>query len=132
VRRHPILGRLPFLLLAVVGVWLWRGPDSPRERAVFLRLEGPAAVAVRSLEVQATTADGEVLQRTQRFFAGPPPPEVQVELRLPEGRHPLLVFLADGAGRALPLLREELEVTEAESYAVRLKVAGPATPAPGR
>ncbi|MCI0573627.1 MAG: hypothetical protein L0Y66_23050 [Myxococcaceae bacterium] len=130
LRRHPILGRLPFLLVLIAGLWLWRSGSAPHERELFVSLSGPGAAQVRSMEAQFTTPGGEVTQRTQRFFQGAPPPEVKLSVRLPEGQHPVLVFLEDAEGQPYPVQRLSLEVTEAGAASLRVHV--PARLPPGR
>ena len=117
LREHPLVRRLPLLVLAAVGIWWWRDSDAGR-RELVLQLEGPGWGAVRTLDVQVVDAQGRVLKREERFFGAAPPPELTLEAHLPEGSYRLLVFAGtDGAPPRPPLV---VPLTlGAEQYTVR-------------
>jgi hypothetical protein len=111
-RRHPLLRRLPLLVLVVVGFALWDRSKVP-ERELVWKLEGPGWAQVRSLELQLLGEGDAVLKREERFFSGAPPAQLVVPLALREGRYRVRFFLRTPEG-ALPPRVEPLTVGEAE------------------
>lgn len=126
-----MLSRLPFFLLAALALWLFRGGGTPRERAIYLRLEGPGARQVRSLSASVFAEDErgayEALYRSDRLYQEAPPVEVILAPRLPEGRFTLALLLKDAAGRELFRERLPLVVTDKDAYLLPVRVP----PAPG-
>jgi hypothetical protein len=109
-RRHPLLKRLPLLLLVVAGFALWDWSKVP-ERELVWNLEGPGWSRVRSLELQLLGEGDEVLKREERFFPGAPPTQVVVPLALREGTYRVRFFLRTPEG-LLPPRVESLTVGE--------------------
>jgi hypothetical protein len=109
-RSHPLLRRLPVLLLVVGGFALWDWTKVP-ERELVWRLEGPGWAGVRSLELQVVGEGEEVLKREERFFQGPVPSELVVPLALREGTYRVRVFVHTAQG-PLPPRVESLTVRE--------------------
>ncbi len=111
-RRHPLLKRLPLLVLVVGGFALWDATKVP-ERELAWRLEGPGWAQVRGLELQLLGQGDEVLKREERFFSGPPPSVVVTPLALREGRYRVRVFARTAEG-PLPTRVESLTVGGSE------------------
>ncbi|MBF5040904.1 hypothetical protein FGE12_00770 [Aggregicoccus sp. 17bor-14] len=102
-RRHPLLRRLPVLVLVVVGFALWDWTKVP-ERELVWNLDGPGWAGVRGLEVQVLDAQDALLKREERFFSGPPPSQLVVPLQLREGHYRARFFLRTDAGTLPPRL----------------------------
>ena len=111
-RRHPLLKRLPLLVLVVGGFALWDATKVP-ERELVWRLEGPGWAQVRGLELQLLGQGEEVLKREERFFSGPPPAELMTKLALREGRYRVRVFVRTAQESLSPRV-ESLTVGESE------------------
>ncbi|WP_371876594.1 hypothetical protein, partial [Pyxidicoccus fallax] len=116
-RSHPLAKRLPVLLLAALGFWLWRTTGTP-ERELRLQFEGPGWSAVRAMDLQVLDEEGKVLKREERFFASGPPPEVTVEVDLPEGTWRTWLFVKLEGREERVRLDESLQVGE-DRYIVR-------------
>lgn len=108
-REHPLVKRLPLLVLVAVGLWLWQALSTP-ERELVLRLEGPGWQRVRAVEVQLLAEGGELLRREERFFSGPPPGELVVQAKLREGTYQVWVFAREPGQGSRPPLREPLQL----------------------
>lgn len=130
IRTHPILGRLPILLVIAVGYWLWADPSAPSKRELVFQLAGPAAEDVRTLEIQLVDGRGITLERAQRFYEAAPPSEIRLESRLPQDRFELHLYARDGEGTPLSIQRRSLEISDKESYLLRLTVRRPLPDAP--
>jgi hypothetical protein len=113
------------LVVVAIGIWLWNAPGAPKERELVFRLQGPDRALVRTFEVQLHDQQGEVLERSERFFASAPPGEVRMTTRLPPERLELWLFARDARGRELPIPRRELEITEREAYLVPVSIHAP-------
>lgn len=101
-RQHPLLRRLPFLLLVALGLWLWKGAEVP-ERELVWRLEGPGWSDIRTVELQLKNADGEVVKRVVHAFPGSPPSAItDKEVRLPSGTYEVWVFVRGESGPSRP------------------------------
>lgn len=116
-RSHPLARRLPLLLLAALGFWLWQHTGTP-ERELRLQFDGPGWSTARALDVQVLDAEGKVLKREERFFASGAPPEVSVEVDLPEGVWRARLFVKLEGREERVRLDESLVVGE-ERYIVR-------------
>ncbi len=117
-RQHPLLKRLPFLLLVALGLWLWKGADAP-ERELAWRLEGPGWSEIRSLDFQVRDARGEVVKRETRSFPSEPPRLVTLRAQLPSGTYEVWVFARGGSGPSRPLLVERLTLEDEQERAER-------------
>jgi hypothetical protein len=116
-RNHPLMKRLPLLVLAALGFWLWQATSTP-ERELVWRLEGSGWSAVRGLDFQVTGADGTVLKREERFFTGTPPAEVTLKVALPEGSYRALIFVREEGRPTRPPLVDPLTIGQ-EQYVLR-------------
>jgi hypothetical protein len=117
-RKHPLAKRLPLLLLAAFGFWLWRTTETP-ERELRLQFDGPGWSAARALDFQVLEPDSEqIVKRAERFYPSGPPPEETFGLDLPEGTWRVRLFVkVEGHERRLKL-EQSLEVDE-QRYIVR-------------
>lgn len=117
-RSRPLAKRLPLLILAALGLWLWRVTGTPERELVF-QLEGPGWGDVRAIDLQVMGGeDGQLLKREERFFASGPPPEVTFKVDLPEGPGRALLFLKREGQAERVRLVQDLTVGE-EQYIVR-------------
>ncbi len=85
-RKHPLMKRLPLLLLVALGLWLWKGSDVP-ERELVWRLDGPGWSDIRALEFQVKAEDGELLKREEHRFQGSAPGSITQKMALPSGSY---------------------------------------------
>lgn len=95
-RNHPLLRRLPVLLVFVLVVWVWQRTGAPERELVFW-LEGPGWSDIRIVEFQVKNAEGELLKREEHFFQAAPPSSLTLKEALPSGRYEVWVF-ARGEG----------------------------------
>lgn len=110
--------RLPLLVMAGLGVWLWQVTGTP-ERELVWRLDGSSWAAVRSMDFQVTAPDGQILKREERFFDNKgPPPEVTLKVDLPEGSYRVLIFAKEEGRPARSPLVEPLTIGE-DKYVLR-------------
>jgi hypothetical protein len=116
-RSHPLMKRLPLLVLAALGLWLWQTTGTP-ERELVWRLDGSAWSSVRGLDFQVMDAEGKILKREERFFTGAPPFEVTLKVALPEGTYRTLIFVKEEGRPTRPPLEESLTIGE-EQYVLR-------------
>ncbi|MCP3104894.1 hypothetical protein LZ198_39115 [Myxococcus sp. K15C18031901] len=124
-RSSPLAKRLPLLVLAALGLWLWQITGTP-ERELVLQPTGPGWEAARALDLQVVDSEGIPLKREERFFTTGAPPELSFKVDLPAGafRAVLFVKLADREQRVR--IDEPLTVGE-ERYIVRQLQLPPAT-----
>ena len=116
-RSHPLAKRLPLLLLAALGFWLWNNTGTP-ERELRLQFDGPEWSAARALDLQVVDAEGKVFKREERFFTSGAPPEMTVEVDLPEGVWQARLFVKLEGRETRVRLDESLVVGE-ERHIVR-------------
>jgi hypothetical protein len=109
--------RLPLLVLAGLGLWLWQATGTP-ERELVWQLEGSGWSAVRSLDFQVTGPEGQILKREERFFSAGPPGEVTLKVELPAGTYRALIFVKEPGRPTRPPLVESLTIGE-EQYVLR-------------
>jgi hypothetical protein len=110
--------RLPLLVLAGLGLWLWQATGTP-ERELVWQLEGSGWSAVRGLDFQVTGPEGQILKREERFFAEEgPPAEVTLKVELPEGSYRALIFVREPGRPPRPPLVEPLTIGQ-EQYVLR-------------
>jgi hypothetical protein len=100
-QKHPLLRRLPLLLVVGMGLWLWQGSDVP-ERELVWRLEGPGWRGLRGVELQVKDADGELLKREEHFFRDAPPDAVTMKVELSAGTYQVWVFERREGGASRP------------------------------
>jgi hypothetical protein len=92
--RHPFLRRVPLLLLAVAGVFLWRSELFPQPRTLLFEL--PPSVEVSRAEVQLWK--GPSLAARAEWLSSPSSPLV-LKVQLRTGTYRALSFLAYADGR---------------------------------
>jgi hypothetical protein len=112
-----MMKRLPLLVFAAVGLWLWRATSTP-ERELVWQLDGSGWSAVRALDFQVTGADGKIIKREERFFTSAPPHEVTLKVELPEGTYRALIFVQEEGRPTRPPLVEPLTIGQ-EQYVLR-------------
>jgi hypothetical protein len=88
--RHPLVRRLPLLLVALVGLLLWRSQGSERQ-LVYVMAQDRGQI--ERVEVQLLTEDGALLKREAWFFERGAPTELVQTLKLPEGPYRAEVFI---------------------------------------
>jgi hypothetical protein len=114
-RQHPLLKRLPLLLLAGLGLWLWKGTDttvSERERELVWRLVGPGWSEIRALDFQVKNAGGELVKRETRSFQAGPPDTLNMNAELPSGTYEVWVFARGESGPSRPPRVERLTLRD--------------------
>jgi hypothetical protein len=109
--------RLPLLVMAGLGVWLWQVTGTP-ERELVWQLDGAGWSAVRGLDFQVTGAEGQILKREERFFRERPPAEVTLKMELPEGSYRVLIFVKEEGRPTRPPLVESLTIGQ-DKYVLR-------------
>jgi hypothetical protein len=117
-RKHPLAKRLPLLLLAALGFWLWRTTGTP-ERELHFQFDGPGWSAARALDLQVLNPDDTLLKREERFYASGPPPEETFKVDLPEGSWRARVFVKVEGREGRVRLDEVLVVAGEEVHIVR-------------
>ncbi|OJT24262.1 hypothetical protein BO221_13880 [Archangium sp. Cb G35] len=118
-KQHPLLRRLPFLLLVALGLWLWKGVDAP-ERELVWRFEGPGWSEIRALDFQVKNAEGELVKReTRSFQAGGPLGLVSLVVELPSGTYEVWVFARGESGPSRPPLVERLTLQDEDTRSER-------------
>lgn len=106
-RQHPLLRRLPILLLVGLGLWLWQGTDVP-ERELVWRLEGAGWSDIRAIDFQVKNAGGELVKRETRSFQTGPPDALSLKTELPSGTYEVWVFARGESGPSRPPRVERL------------------------
>jgi hypothetical protein len=117
-RKHPLLKRLPLLVLVALGLWLWRGTQAP-ERELVWRLEGPGWSDIRAIEFQVKDADGELLKRVSNQFQAGPPDSLTLKMELPSGKYEVWVFARGESGPSRPPRVERLTLGDEELHVER-------------
>ncbi|MGZ3460700.1 MAG: hypothetical protein ACXU86_19610 [Archangium sp.] len=100
-RQHPLLKRLPLLLLVALGLWLWKSSSVP-ERELVWHLEGPGWSEIRALDFQVKNADGELVKRETFSFQEGPPDSITLKADLPSGTYEAWVFARGEGGPSRP------------------------------
>ncbi len=116
-RNHPLMKRLPLLVLAALGIWLWQVTSTP-ERELVWQLDGSGWSTVRAMDFQVTGEDGKIIKREERFFTAAPPHEVTLKVDLPEGSYRALIFVKEEGHPTRPPLVEPLTIGQ-EQYVLR-------------
>jgi hypothetical protein len=123
-RQHPLLRRLPLLLLLVLGLWWWKG-SGVSERELVWRLEGPGWSDIRALDVQVKDAEGELVKRVTLTFPNGPPASLSVKAELAPGTYEVWVFPRGQHGPSLPPRVEHLTLGAEDLRVERnLRMAG--------
>lgn len=110
-RQHPLMKRLPLLLLLLLGVWLWKGSEAP-ERELVWWLEGPGWSEIRAIDLQVKNAEGELVKRETHSFPGGAPGSVTLKTELPAGTYEVWVFARGESGPSRPPRVERLTLGE--------------------
>lgn len=118
--RRGLAVRLPLLVAAALGIWLWRSSVFPQPRELVLLLPAPAAAHAARMEVQLYSEDGELLAREERAFQGEAPSVLRLEIPLRRGHYPCRAFVRDASG-AERALQGAADVGEARSVEVELR-----------
>lgn len=127
-RDHPLLRRLPFLLIAAGGIWLFApgGESDPK----LLRWRLPAERADwKSLEIELVDPEGHLLKREQFQFHAPPGPELEQKIAAPSGHYTAKIYIEPAtlpAGVAWNRELREGAVTLDESGPRTLDIPSPA------
>ena len=112
-RQHPLLRRLPVLVLVALGLWWWKSTHAP-ERELVWWLEGPGWSDVRALDFQVKTEQGELLKRETRAFSHGPPDSLGLKVDLPAGAYEVWIFARGERGDSRPLQVEHLNLGDEE------------------
>jgi hypothetical protein len=123
-RKHPLAKRLPLLLLAALGLWLWRTTGTP-ERELRFQFDGPGWSAARALDLQVVDDEGKSLKREERFYASGPPPEEMFKVDLPEGTWRARLFVKLEGREQRVRLDESLVVGEGVHIVRQLRLPPP-------
>ncbi len=113
-RRHPLLRRLPLLLLVAMGLWLWEGSGTS-ERELVWRLEGPGWSDIRTVEFQVKNVAGEVVKRQVDSFSEGPPGSITLKMDLPSGTYEVWVFARGESGPSRPPRVERLTLGDEDA-----------------
>ncbi len=117
-RQHPLLRRLPLLVLVALGLWLWQVTNVP-DRELVWHLEGPGWGEIRAVEFQIKDEGGELVRREERFFTGAPPASLTVKTELPAGTYQVWVFARGEQGPMRPPRVEKLTLGGEETHVER-------------
>ena len=92
--RNPLMRRLPLLIVAAIGIWLWQ-TSVGSERQVIWQI--PASVgAVERVEIQLRDQGGELVKREAWFFEDKRPGELTQQLKLRAGEYQAQIFITRG------------------------------------
>jgi len=120
-RKSALAKRLPLLLLAALGLYLWQVTGTP-ERNIAFQLEGPNWSSVRAVDFQISDPQGEILKREERFFPSGPPPELTYKVDLPEGTWDAALFVKREGSDARVRLETPLVVGEDRYIVLQLQL----------
>jgi hypothetical protein len=113
-RDHPLFKRLPLIVFAAIGIFLWQSSLFAQERKLVWQT-GATRSEIRRVELQVWADDGALLKRTQLEYPHGAPPEVRIELPLAKGTYAAR-YVIDRAGRAQETGGRALEITSDETY----------------
>ncbi|AEI67327.1 hypothetical protein [Corallococcus macrosporus] len=116
-RKSALAKRLPLLLLAGLGLYLWQVTGTP-ERDLAFQLSGPGWASVRAVDLQISDQEGQLLKREERFYPSGPPPELNYKVDLAEGTWDAALFVKRAGSDARVRLETMLVVGE-ERYIVQ-------------
>jgi hypothetical protein len=121
-RKHPLARRLPVLLLAALGFWLWKVTGTPTREMVW-QFDGYGWGDVRAIDFQVMGPDGKLVEREERMF-GPtgPPVELKMEWSLPAGTYRTLLFVKLHNREPRTQLVDTLTVGDEEYIVRRLRL----------
>lgn len=118
-RKHPLMRRLPVLLLVGLGLWVWKRTEVP-ERELVWRLEGPGWGEIRTLEFQLKTPEGELLEREVHSLSSATPGSITLKTEdLPSGSYEVWVFVRGEEGPSRPPRVERVTVGDEDTHLER-------------
>lgn len=106
---HPLARRLPILVVAAVGIWLWRAGNAERE--IYWRLP-PDRASISQLEIQLRSEDGTLVKR--EAFSGArlsQSDEITQKISAPDGTYDAIIVI-DREGGEQRIERRQIEVLE--------------------
>jgi hypothetical protein len=96
--RHPLLTRLPLVLVLLAGLWFFtRGAP---EQEILWQLPAERA-AIERVEIQLRDGKGVLVQRAEFFYPGGAPAEISQKIRLEDARYEAQIHITrrDGTAR---------------------------------
>lgn len=118
LHRHPLMKRLPLLVFAALGLWLWKSPLWPQARHIVWQ-PGAGAADIRRVDVQLYSPRGELLKRDVRELPSGAGADVVQDASLREGTYDAR-FVIDRAHGPQETGRRELKVAEGDTYVLSL------------
>lgn len=112
-RHHPLLRRLPVLVLLAVGLWWWKGARLT-ERELVWRLVGPGWSDIRAVDFQVKAADGELVKRETQSFAHGPQDALSLKVDLASGAYDVWIFARGESGGSHPPVVDYLILSDEE------------------
>jgi hypothetical protein len=92
VLRHPLIRRLPLLIVGLIGIWFWR-TSVGTEHEVIYRM-APGFGAVDRVEIQLRDVEGKLVKREVWFFDDRRAGDVTQKLQLKSGDYQAQVFVS--------------------------------------
>jgi hypothetical protein len=92
-RSGKWLRGLPLLALVAIGLWLWNSTWFVKSRELNWQV-GKDRSAIREVEIQIWTTQGELLKRGVFFFTHGAPSEITQEVPLKQGVYQARVFVS--------------------------------------
>ena len=115
--RSGLLRRLPFLVAAGVGLFLWRSSIFPQERELIWQV--PRNLEARSVEIQVWQGE-TLLKREERIGGLTTQGQWTQRLSLRPGDYRAEVFIIPSAGEQFVHVSHLLHVGSAESFRLPL------------
>ncbi|MBI3183189.1 MAG: hypothetical protein HYZ28_13715 [Myxococcales bacterium] len=112
--------RLPLLLVALVGLWLWKGGGGLFPTGRELVYELPIDSTIREVEIQLWDGE-ELLKREAISFADGPAPSVVQKLPLKEGEYLARVFIRRRDAGSPEAFSRKVHVGDAETVVTSLR-----------
>lgn len=91
--RHPLVRRLPLLIVGILGIWMWRSSVGS-EREVIYRL-APGFGEADRVEIQLRDDEGNLVKREVWFFDDQPAGDLTQKLQLRSGEYQAQVFVSN-------------------------------------
>ncbi len=118
LKKHPLMKRLPLLVFAALGIWLWKSPVFPQTRHIVWQT-GAAAADIRRVDVQLYSPGGELLKRDLREFPSGATADVVQDVALRQGTYDAR-FAVDRDRGPQETGHRELKVAEGDTYVLPL------------